>query len=312
MSVEISIVMPCYNAGAHLPRSVASVQRQSFDDWELLVINDGSTDGSVQWLRAQADPRIRLHDQTNQGVSAARNAGIGLAAGRYIAFLDADDEWAPSLLLALRDALRQRPDAVLAYCGWQNVGLPGPRSAPYIPPDYEACGKEEKLFSACPWPIHAALTKRDAILAAGGFDRRLRNAEDYALWLEVAMHSPIVRVAEVLAFYHFHEGVQASGNLARAALQFLDVQLAYLDRHPEFRRLLAGRARDLTYGTLSRRGFDCYWKRELVAARTIFRRVMRAGYGAPKAWLYMLPSLLPLTAHRHLLGMLADDRQHAA
>src|SRR5512139_2260386 len=208
MPPTVSVIMPCYNAVPHLPASVGSVLAQTFTDWELIAIDDGSCDGTLAWLRAQADTRIRPLTQGNRGVSAARNAGLTAARGAYVSFLDADDTWAPAFLEKMLAALRSRPDAVLAYCGWQNLGLPGGRGEPFVPPDYENAAKAETLFAGCRWPIHAALVKREAVLAAKGFDSALKNAEDYALWLRVAMSAPIVRVGEVLAFYHFHDGTQ--------------------------------------------------------------------------------------------------------
>ena len=94
----VSIVMPCYNARAHLPRSVGSVLAQSFSDWELITVDDGSVDDTLAWLQAQHDPRIRVFSQTNRGVSAARNAGLERAHGDCVAFLDADDTWEPVFL----------------------------------------------------------------------------------------------------------------------------------------------------------------------------------------------------------------------
>lgn len=233
---HVSIIMPCYNAAAHLARSVGSVQAQTFDDWELVAIDDGSGDDTAARLAAMAadDPRIRVFTQPNGGVSRARNRGLSEARGRCIAFLDADDDWHPDFLARMTGALQAEPDAVLAYCGWQNIGLSGGRAQPFVPPDYETPDKREKLFAGCRWPIHATLTRREAVTAAGGFDTALKNAEDYAMWLRIAGRAPITRVAEVLAFYHFHSGTQASSAHARAALDFADAQLDYLADHPDF------------------------------------------------------------------------------
>lgn len=305
---EVSVVMPCFNAERHLPASVGSVLAQSFPDWELIAVDDGSRDGTLAWLRGVSDPRLRVHSQPNQGVSAARNAGLALARGDLVAFLDADDTWAPVFLAHMAAALTANPQAVLAYCGWQNLGLPGGRGQPFVPPDYERPDKQEQLFAGCRWPVHAALTRRDAVLAAGGFDRSLTNAEDYALWLELAATRPIVRVPEVLAFYHFHDGVQASANRARAALQLLRAQERYLDVHPAFLAALGRqRSRELLFGNLLRAGYEAHWKRDLEAARAIFRRVMRAGFGTRRDWVYLLPALLPIGVHRVLLNALSQD-----
>ena len=304
MPPTISVIMPCHNAVSHLPASVGSVLAQAFTNWELIAIDDGSCDGTLAWLRAQSDTRIRPLTQANRGVGAARNAGLTAARGAYVAFLDADDTWAPAFLEKMLAALRSRPDAVLAYCGWQNLGLPGWRGKPFVPPDYENAAKAETLFAGCRWPIHAALVKREAVLAAKGFDPGLKNAEDYALWLRVATSAPIVRVSQVLAFYHFHGGTQASSNTARAALHHLQAQQHYLAQHPNFHVALGkSRARALTLGELLRRGYACYWQRDLSAARQIFRAVMRQGYGTPKDWGHMLPAWLPEPWHRRLIGL---------
>ncbi|MDP1864702.1 MAG: glycosyltransferase [Thiobacillus sp.] len=312
MTPIATIIMPCHNASAHLPSSVGSVMAQTFSDWELIAIDDGSTDHTLKWLRAQTDPRLRVHAQPNQGVSAARNAGLAAASGLYVAFLDADDTWDARFLDKMVAALQLNPDAMLAYCGWQNVGLPGDRSQPFVPPDYEAPNKRTTLFAGCRWPIHAALTRREAILSAGGFDPRLKNAEDYALWLEIAGTQPIVRVPDVLAYYHFHGTGQASDNQARAALQLLAAQQAYLDRHPEFGTQLGNARRVILYEPLMQKGYAAYWKRDLPTARVIFRRVMQAGFGGVRDWLYMLPSLLPLRVHQFLLGLLGNNQPPAS
>lgn len=298
---RVSVVMPMFNAVSFLARSVGSLEHQTVADWELIVIDDGSTDGSADWIAARADgERIRLIQQRNAGVSAARNRGIEAARGDYIAFLDADDEWDPEFLSSMLDAMRD--DVVLAYCGWQNVGLAGPRGRPFIPPDYEGPDKAISLFTACRWPIHAALTRRDAILRAGGFSADLSHAEDYALWLEVAMTGTIALVERVLAIYHFHGAAQASANRARAALQFLTAQSRFLARHPDFgQRLGRRRVREATLGTLRDRGFECYWQRDLDAARAIFRRVLRGAYLRFSDLPYTLPALLPAAIHRQLL-----------
>ena len=305
----VSIIMPCFNGLPHLPVSVGSVLSQTFADWELIVVDDGSTDQSHAWLQAQNDRRLVVLRQSNQGVSAARNLGVQHASGHYIAFLDADDTWTPRFLETMVAALAARPQAVLAYCGWQNIGLSGGRGQPFIPPDYETPEKAEKLFAGCRWPIHAALTSRSAIQAAGGFDRALKNAEDYALWLEIATQAPIVKVPEVLAYYHFHGAGQASSNKLRAVEQLLAAQRTYAKKHPDFARQLgSARLRQLIYDNLIRAGFDSYWKRDLVTARAIFRRTMLARYGSAREWLYMLPALLPLALHERLIAFLENDK----
>lgn len=309
---RVSIVMPCYNARAHLPRSVGSVLAQTFQDWELITVDDGSADDTRAWLEQQTDPRIRVHTQPNRGVSAARNAGLALARGSLVAFLDADDTWEPRFLQTMVDALQARPDAVLAYCGWQNLGLAGGRGQPFVPPDYETSTKVETLLVNCRWPIHAAMIRRDAVAAAGGFDTRLTNSEDFGLWLRAALVGPIVRVPEVLAYYHFHGGGQATSNAVRAALHHLRAQQIFLREHPEVTRLLGRqRVKTATLGQLLEKGYQAYWAHDLPTARVIFRTVMRHRYGGPADWARMLPAWLPERWHRQLLKWRSDFRKLA-
>jgi len=300
--------MPCYNAEAHVARGVASVLGQTCRNVELIAVDDGSTDGTAAVLGTIDDPRLRVISQTNRGVSAARNRGLAEATGTFVAFLDADDTWRPDCLELLLAALEKAPEAVAAYCGWQNVGLDGGRGEPYIPPDYETEGKLEHFLRCCPWPIHAALVRREALMAAGGFPEELTHAEDYALWLRVAVFRPVVRVPEVLAHYHFHGMGQASTNRLKAAFGELNVKLDFLKRFPVAGRILGREAvRRLVYGRLLTEGFSCYWARDLVAARGIFRVLMRAGYGSPRHWRYYLPALLPLGFHRELIRRLEQS-----
>lgn len=307
----ISVVMPCYNGAAHLAGSVASALGQSFNDLELIVVDDGSTDNSQEILSAIADPRLRVISQANRGVCAARNRGLTEARGEYLAFLDSDDTWEPHCLEKLLAALSADPDAALAYCGWQNLGLSGGRGAPFVPPDYEGQNKCEGLFRNCRWPIHAALTRRSAIEEVGRFDERFITSEDYLLWLKIALRHKIVRVPEVLAYYHFHGGTQATGNRLRLAYNHWLVQGDFLRSHPDFAQHLGWRkVRELTHGELLKKGLTAYWERDLATARAIFRVVMKSGYGKLKDWKIMLPALLPLSVHQTLVRLFDKRATH--
>ncbi len=156
----------------------------------------------------------------------------------------------------------------------------------------------------CPWPIHAALTRRERIDAAGKFNPRFAIGEDFLMWLEIAAKHSITRVPDVLAYYHHHSGQQATGSRIRVVVATVEVQKYFFSSHPEVIQNLGGRKiRQLIYGTLLDRGYAYYWRRDLVPARLIFRKIMRSGYGTFKDWLYMLPSLLPLVLHRKLIQL---------
>ena len=148
----VSIIMPCYNGEAFLAEAVGSVLAQTFRDFELIVVDDGSTDGSADILARYVDP-VRVIRQTNRGVSAARNVGIAAARGDFIAFLDADDTWESEFLDEMVKGMAD-PRTAIAYCGWQNVGVGAGK--PFVPPDYEGPDKMGHLLCfASLWPIHA-------------------------------------------------------------------------------------------------------------------------------------------------------------
>jgi glycosyltransferase involved in cell wall biosynthesis len=297
---KVSVVMPCYNGRLHLPMSIHSLQSQTFTDWELVVVDDGSSDGSAEWLEHLGDARIRILRQPNRGVSIARNHGLQHCRGELVAFLDTDDTWSSDFLTVMVAAMESNPDAALAYCGWQNVGLPGPAGAPFLPPDYEGPNKEIELFSGCRWPIHAALARRS--LLGVGFETDLTHAEDYLMWLSLGARHPLCRVPQVLAQYHFHDGPQASRQHLRAALQLYEAQARYLARHPEFVARTGSRALSaIMLAGLRKRAFERYWARDLDTARPLFRKLMRARHRRLHDWFYLLPSLLPKRVHHWLI-----------
>jgi len=299
---RISVVMPCYNAESHLTDSIESVLGQSHPDVELIVVDDGSTDGSRSILEGFGDKITRVFQQ-NKGPGPARNQGIAHATGQYVAFLDADDYWDQECLQELYNAL-DGSDAALSYCGWQNVGGPANRSKPYIPPDYEASDKVERfLQAAAPWPIHAALVRHDVLRAVGCFDEQWATCMDYDLWLKIGTGAPIIRVEKVMAYYRHHGTTQITSKQWRQALNVLSVKKHFIENYPDrIRHLSQARLQDLTHGAYLQRGVDAYWKRDLISAHRIFRRCLSDGYFKPKQLKYMLPALLPEKLFIRLVG----------
>ena len=307
---RISVIMACYNAEAYVRQAVESVLEQTYPDIELIVVDDGSTDRSREML-ASFGERVRVLTQMNAGPYPARNNGITHASGGFVAFLDADDWWAPNCLAKLHASLDAHPDAAVAYCGWQNVGLPGRRGEPHVPPDYEALDKLEAfLRAAAPWPIHAALVRRARLAEARGFDTQWRTCMDYDLWLRIGSIHPIVRVPEVLAFYRFHTAGQITSTQWRQAENTWRVKKRFLSDHPELAaRIASDKLTDLVDGGLLRRGYDLYWKRDLVSAQKVFRLALTAGRWRLADLKHLLPALLPSKLYRALVGRV--DRRDA-
>ena len=133
---HISIIMPCLNSERHIRTAIDSVLAQTFGDFELIVVDNGSTDRTPEILAAVNDSRLSVFIMPERGVSLARNLGLHKARGTFIAFLDSDDTWSAEFLEKMHTALASDPKAVLAYCGWQNLGTGAsrPLAATFSPP----------------------------------------------------------------------------------------------------------------------------------------------------------------------------------
>lgn len=301
---KISVVMPCYNSAHVIGKTIANLYRQTFQNFELIVVDDGSLDNSLEVLQEITTlyQNIKIISQQNKGPGPARNRGLEAASGEFIAFLDSDDSWHPELLAKLYHKLEENPNCVLAYCGWQNIGLSAEKSQPYIPPDYQENDKFAALLRSCPWPIHAALTHKFAIDQVGGFNENWLTAEDFDMWIRIAMFANIVRVPEVLAYYHHQQGEQISSNRLRAILNHWGVQTGLLRDFPAISQTL-GKAKTnfLTKGQLLQRAYEFYWKNDLPSAHHLFRKNLGMGYFGLKDLKYILPSLLPLTLYLALI-----------
>lgn len=197
----VSVIIPAYQAAAYIGQTLQSVFAQTYPSFEVILINDGSPD-TEEFERAIAGYRERISylQQENRGPSAARNAGIRLARGEYLAFLDADDAWFPHCLAAQVDlALSRQPACDLVY-GDVLVYSDSPQQRPVIAatgvvgeirysqmcPSVGALTFESLLREDCQAPTSCTMVRRQAAIAAGLFDENLRRAEDYDLWLRIA------------------------------------------------------------------------------------------------------------------------------
>lgn len=306
----ISIVMPCYNATPYVEQAVASAMGQTYGNVELIVIDDGSTDGSEAVLArlAKSHPeRMHLLYTARVGPYPARNAGLKRVRGEFVAFLDADDWWQPTTLEKLHAAIGDN-QADIAYCGWQNVG-DGIEGEPYVPPAYEAQDPVAHFLRSCPWPIHAALVKRDVMQRLGGFSERRFASMDYDFWLRaLGEGARIKRVPEVLAYYRWHNLGQVSAVKWRQVLDALDAQQAFIRDYPKrVAHLSAEQLRDLTEGHVLRQAYRAFWRRDLRSAQKLFRHAAAKGSYRPGDLRHVLIALLPYALYSGVV-QLADRR----
>lgn len=204
----LSIVIPLYNKGPHIGRALRSVLAQSIQDFEIIVVDDGSTDRGTEVVRSIKDPRIRLIQQPNAGVSVARNRGIDESQSEMIAFLDADDQWKPHFLETILRLRKQFPDAglyVTAYelcepAGEHRVaryaGLPPAPWEGVIPNYFRSA-----TFGDPPACASAAVVPRNVLKAVGSFVAGERFGEDLDLWGRIALKYPVAFSWQVGAIY---------------------------------------------------------------------------------------------------------------
>jgi glycosyltransferase involved in cell wall biosynthesis len=195
-----SVVIPFCNSAATLVRAVESVRAQTSRAREIICVDDGSTDDSAATLERFGEG-IRLLRQPNQGPSAARNAGLAIAAGDFVAFLDADDYWMPTMLERCGAALDADPACVLAYCDAKVVDARGETTrASMVNAERAHAPSMDELLGQM-WPIvpSTALMRRDAARACGGFNQKLRSCEDIHFWLLMREQGTFAYVPEALA-----------------------------------------------------------------------------------------------------------------
>ncbi|MFQ4140941.1 glycosyltransferase family 2 protein [Chlorogloeopsis sp. ULAP02] len=198
---KVTVVIPAYNAMAFLPETLESVLQQTFTDFEVLIVNDGSTDNIVEWVAGIADTRVKLITQPNQRVSAARNTGITNAQGKYIAFLDADDLWEPTKLEKQVRCLDEQSTVGLVYT-WTLLVDQENNPTGRIFASYLEGNVWNKLLENDPISSGSSpLVRRNCFDNIGLFDRNLAYAPDLDMWVRIAYRYPIAVVKEPLVRY---------------------------------------------------------------------------------------------------------------
>jgi glycosyltransferase involved in cell wall biosynthesis len=248
---SVSIITPAYNSASYLPETIASVLAQTFSDFELLIIDDGSRDDTLQVALdfAARDTRIRVLPAPNAGPAAARNCGMAEARGDFFALLDSDDIWRPQYLARQLAALERFPDAASVTANAINLG--GPRDGTPLWPRTSGMRRlglrdvlrEEDAISIL------SVFRRAAFETVGGFDAAFTGNEDYHFWIKLLISGFVVlQQAEPLGFYRRREGSVSADERrmiegiirvllwtrnycqAPADLDLIDRQLARFDR----------------------------------------------------------------------------------
>ena len=218
----ISVVIPAYNAAATVLETIESVRAQTFAAFELIVIDDGSTDDTVARLKSVDDPRLRVLSYPNGGLPVARNRGLAESRGEFVSFIDADDSWTPDKLASQLDSLRRQPDAALAYSWTAFVDANGAFLFPKEPSPHEGDVYAELLRENFVASGSNLLVRKRCAEEVGAFDPTLRAAQDWDFCLRVAAKWPFALVRRYQILYRISEGAM-SANAERCERECLVV-----------------------------------------------------------------------------------------
>lgn len=203
---RVSVVVPAYNAMPYLPETVASLLAQTYADFEAVVVDNGSTDGTGEWARSVRDDRLRVvRVDVNRGLSAGYNAGVRETSAPYSAFLEADDLWHPDKLRRQVEVLDDDPRAGLVYTWVELVDADGRRSGRVVGRRVQGDVRGELLTDVVVPCGSSPMVRRDLLLQAGGWDESLRSSPDWDLYLRLAPLAEWRVVPEPLVGYRQHD-----------------------------------------------------------------------------------------------------------
>lgn len=227
--LRISVVCPVYNSRAYVQRTIDALYGQSILPDELIVIDDGSSDGTPEFLQAYVDSlhkpvKFMLLKMEHRGPGAARNAGIANATGNWIAFLDSDDIWFPEKISSLINCLKQNPNVNFVCHHEEYVRMDGSRSVLSYASRYSSKRPlTEQLYQVNLFSTSAVACRRELLMEHGKFDATLMSAQDYELWLRLSPHIRLLFIESVLGQYVERPGNITSGRVGRRMLNELRI-----------------------------------------------------------------------------------------
>jgi glycosyltransferase involved in cell wall biosynthesis len=227
----VSVVTASYNMGQYLPQAVQSVLAQTYSNVEVVVIDDGSTDDTqaicAQWAQ---EPRVRVHRQVNSGQAKAKNKGVELGRGEFVAFLDADDLWLPDKLERQMPRFEGRPSVGVVYSDYECMD--GAGKPLHKNPTHMYRGRiSGKLLIENFVSFPSAIVRRDALEKHGAFDETFGMGIDYDLWLRLSAHYDFDFVEGPTIRYRVWEG-QMSKNYRKRYQSAIGIMQRFLDAHP--------------------------------------------------------------------------------
>lgn len=223
---RVSVIIPCHNTAQYLAEAVQSVLDQTFSEFEVIIVDDGSTDGTPEIVRQFADPRVQYIRQENKGTASARNAGIAAAQGEYLTFLDADDTYLPEKLWSEVQLLDASREIGLVVNGWIFVDADGQALGDAIRPwqDYPTNPTLAYWLLGKPFVVHGVMLRRQWIGQSELFDETLSRGEDWDFFIRLVTKGvPIAWGREVVCTYRIHhQNVTLSPQRLHDTIRVLD------------------------------------------------------------------------------------------
>ncbi len=202
----VTVLMPVYNAAKYIDESIQSILDQSYINFELLIINDGSTDNTTTIIQSYLDPRIRLIEQEGKGISFALNTGLRAAQGEYIARFDADDICYPVRLEKQVNFLNDHPDYMLIGSDAEYIQENGDHLFDFRSISYTYEQILNRLYQFCPFIHSSVMFRKEAVLNAGGYSPFAQHFEDYFLWVTLVKSGKCCNLPEPLLKVRFNPG----------------------------------------------------------------------------------------------------------
>lgn len=304
----VSVILPAYNAQAYIAQAVDSVLTQDYANLELLVIDDGSTDGTANHPMLQ-DRRIRVFQQNNAGPAAARNLGVKQARGELIAFIDADDLWLPDKLTAQVDYLQAHPDVSIVFGGFRRweAAADGHFVVPVVTPP---ANTTHTLTRPSGWiytdllldsvvHIITAMVRRPVFDTVGLFDTQLPTGEDYDFWLRASRQFKLDQLAHTLACYRIHP--TSLTTIPRPESNEYKVLTHALRTWgvtgPDGQSVDATTLQNRLFGICFGHAYLHFWNGSRRQARKAFAQALGHSFWHPKVWAYwLLSSVLSATS----------------
>jgi glycosyltransferase involved in cell wall biosynthesis len=229
----ISVVIPVYNGEKTIKETVDSVINQNFLDFELIIINDGSTDKTLEIISMIKDERLKVFSYPNAGLAASRNRGISLATGEYISFIDADDLWIPDKLESQLKVLQENPEAAVAYSWTDCIDESGKFLGKGSYLSFSGDVRANLLLSNFIDSGSNVLIRTEVLRKVGYFDESRKSCEDWDMWLRLAADYSFVAVSKPQVLYRMST-TSMSVNFLRMEAESMEVIEKICDRDPTY------------------------------------------------------------------------------